>query len=383
MEKRKIINTSIILILFLYTLFNRFFLLKNYLKYAEFISAAFMILITSLSIYLYGFKKSRNTKLEKEVVSISRIVIIIYFVIIYGIGVFAGFLKNAYSLKFFGILNNIFSPIIIAICIELLRYIFLEANKNHNKSIVLITIAIILLDLSINMRVLDFSSKSEIFKIITSMGLPIIIKNIVFTYVSNHIGYKIPIIYRLFVDMYIFIVPILPNISEYIISVLGICIPFTLYLLSNRLIELNEKGIEYNYRKKAFSLTDVPFILIIIILAYLISGYFKYSIIGIGSESMTGKINKGDAVIVMKVKSEKDFKKGDIITYEYNGKTIVHRLVEIKEENGKKKYITKGDANITEDNVDLYIDDIKGVVKLRFPYIAYPSIYYQNYLVRR
>ena len=130
MEKRKIINTSIILILFLYTLFNRFFLLKNYLKYAEFISAAFMILITSLSIYLYGFKKSRNTKLEKEVVSISRIVIIIYFVIIYGIGVFAGFLKNAYSLKFFGILNNIFSPIIIAICIELLRYIFLEANKN-------------------------------------------------------------------------------------------------------------------------------------------------------------------------------------------------------------------------------------------------------------
>ena len=374
MEKRKIINTSIILILFLYTLFNRFFLLKNYLKYAEFISAAFMILITSLSIYLYGFKKSRNTKLEKEVVSISRIVIIIYFVIIYGIGVFAGFLKNAYSLKFFGILNNIFSPIIIAICIELLRYIFLEANKNHNKSIVLITIAIILLDLSINMRVLDFSSKSEIFKIITSMGLPIIIKNIVFTYVSNHIGYKIPIIYRLFVDMYIFIVPILPNISEYIISVLGICIPFTLYLLSNRLIELNEKGIEYNYRKKAFSLTDVPFILLIIILAYLISGYFKYSIIGIGSESMTGKINKGDAVIVMKVKSEKDFKKGDIITYEYNGKTIVHRLVEIKEENGKKKYITKGDANITEDNVDLYIDDIKGVVKLRFPYIAYTSI---------
>lgn len=374
MEKRKIINTSIILILFLYTLFNRFFLLKNYLKYAEFISAAFMILITSLSIYLYGFKKSRNTKLEKEVVSISRIVIIIYFVIIYGIGVFAGFLKNAYSLKFFGILNNIFSPIIIAICIELLRYIFLEANKNHNKSMVLITIAIILLDLSINMRVLDFSSKSEIFKIITSMGLPIIIKNIVFTYVSNHIGYKIPIIYRLFVDMYIFIVPILPNISEYIISVLGICIPFTLYLLSNRLIELNEKGIEYNYRKKAFSLTDVPFILLIIILAYLISGYFKYSIIGIGSESMTGKINKGDAVIVMKVKSEKDFKKGDIITYEYNGKTIVHRLVEIKEENGKKKYITKGDANITEDNVDLYIDDIKGVVKLRFPYIAYPSI---------
>ena len=374
MEKRKIINTSIILILFLYTLFNRFFLLKNYLKYAEFISAAFMILITSLSIYLYGFKKSRNTKLEKEVVSISRIVIIIYFVIIYGIGVFAGFLKNAYSLKFFGILNNIFSPIIIAICIELLRYIFLEANKNHNKSIVLITIAIILLDLSINMRVLDFSSKSEMFKIITSMGLPIIIKNIVFTYVSNHIGYKIPIIYRLFVDMYIFIVPILPNISEYIISVLGICIPFVLYLLSNRLIELNEKGIEYNYRKKAFSLSDVPFILLIIILAYLISGYFKYSIIGIGSESMTGKINKGDAVIVMKVKSEKDFKKGDIITYEYNGKTIVHRLVEIKEENGKKKYITKGDANITEDNVDLYIDDIKGVVKLRFPYIAYPSI---------
>lgn len=374
MEKRKIINTSIILILFLYTLFNRFYLLNNYLKYAEFISAAFIIIITFLSIYLYGFKKSRNTKIEKEVVSISRIVIIIYFVIIYGIGVFAGFLKNAYSLKFFSILNNMISPIIISVFIELLRYVLLKANEKHNKSIFLITFFIILLDLSINMRVLDFSNKTEVFKIITSMGFPIIIKNIVFTYISNHIGYKIPIMYRLFIDMYIFIIPILPNVSEYIISIIGICIPFTLYIFSNRLIELNEKGIEYNYRKKAFSFADAPFIILIVVLAYLISGYFKYSIIGIGSESMTGKINKGDAVIVMKVKNEKDFKKGDIVTYNYNGKTIVHRLVEIKDENGIKKYITKGDVNPTDDNIDLKIEDIKGVVKFRFPYIAYPSI---------
>ena len=41
---------------------------------------------------------------------------------------------------------------------------------------------------------------------------------------------------------------------------------------------------------------------------------------------MQPKINKGDAVIIKKVKEENEIKKGDIIAYKTNDRIIIHRI---------------------------------------------------------
>lgn len=155
-----------------------------------------------------------------------------------------------------------------------------------------------------------------------------------------------------------------------------ITLPIIIYVSTSSIIEqYTNEPIKHEFEEKTIKLYDIPLAIIIIILIMLTSGVFKYQMLGIGSNSMQPKINKGDAVIIKKVKEENEIKKGDIIAYKTNDKIIIHRLVEITTEDNEKRYITKGDANNAEDNVEIKLKNIKGKVIVKIPYISYPSVF--------
>ena len=71
-----------------------------------------------------------------------------------------------------------------------------------------------------------------------------------------------------------------------------------------------------------------------------------------------------------------DVKVGDVITYRsmdssYYGILITHRVVDIKSENGKTKYVTKGDNNETVDRSPIEFGQITGKVVMRIPKVGY------------
>ncbi len=377
-NSKKIKNYILIMALVIYIIIYRLFIVENFLKYIEFINAAVLMIFVFIGIHLLGFQKDKITPTKKKVNIITLTQILLFFSVSYGIGLIVGYLKNSYSLTLYSIINNIFAPIIIIIATELFRYITIKSNKNSKKIIILITIAIILLELSTSIKTINFNDLAEVFKISASIVLPIIVKNCVLSYLTLHTGYKPALIYRLVMDLYVFVMPIVPNLGEYLNSMIGICLPFIIYIYASRIINEHNNGVEYEFQKNIFKVTDIPVIAFILLLVCLVSGYFPHYIIGIGSESMTPKINKGDAVIVEKIKSKKDLKEGIVIVYNNNGKNIVHRLVEIEKKGSNVYYRTKGDANNTRDNVDIKLEDIKGIVKFKIPYIAYPSIYFSE-----
>lgn len=369
---RTVRNVILLGSLFTYTLFYRFYLMKKFLIFGESISASFMILFLTLSILFLGFRINKNNMLKKNIFILTIIQIGIFFILYYTLGFFIGFLKNAYSLKLSTMFNNIFAPIIIIICVELFRYIFISANKDSKEMIIISTILLFLFELSLTIKKQDFSDMEILFRVATSSILPILLKNIVFSYLNYYVGYKPALVYRLVMDVYIFVLPIIPDVGDYLNSMIGICMPILLYIFSARVIESYYKLEERVYNKKGIQLIDIPAIIFIVIFTSLISGFFPYYMLGIGSESMSPKLNKGDAVIIHKIKNKKDIEIGDIIVYEDNGKRVIHRLVDIK---NKKYYYTKGDANNSIDNVSLKFDDILGVVEMKIPVIAYPSIW--------
>ena len=69
------------------------------------------------------------------------------------------------------------------------------------------------------------------------------------------------------------------------------------------------------------------------LITMLISCQFRYGILVIGSESMTGTINKGDAVVFESYEGQL-LQTGQIIIFDYNGIQTVQRIVEIKKING-------------------------------------------------
>lgn len=78
------------------------------------------------------------------------------------------------------------------------------------------------------------------------------------------------------------------------------------------------------------------------------------------SGSMETQISVGDIVIVKEVDT-RTLKKGDIIAFRNKDIVITHRIDDIITEDGKVKYITKGDNNNTRDEGTVLPDQVEGI----------------------
>ncbi|MEM3405388.1 MAG: signal peptidase I [Candidatus Pacearchaeota archaeon] len=83
----------------------------------------------------------------------------------------------------------------------------------------------------------------------------------------------------------------------------------------------------------------------------------------------------GDIIVLTK---RGKIKVGDVIVFEANQKRpIIHRVISIKEENGKIIYSTKGDANPSQLPFEEKIEEeqIVGKAIIKIPLIGYPRVF--------
>ena len=376
-KERNIKIGCLLSILAAYVVIYYTLILRHFLAYSEAINASVLLLIAFISYQFFGFQKDKTNELKKNVLIIIVVQVVIYFLFIYLLGLFTGFLKNSYSLSLQGILSNTVAPIVLIIAGELFRYIVVTNTKSKILK-VLMTIILTITDCMIRIRLSLLIHAATGFKIATSVIMPAIFKHFTMTYLTEKVGYKPGLVYRLVLDLYFYLLPIFPDFSDYINAMLGICLPFLVYISSSRLIEEYENGVEHIFKKDALEWQDAPLITVVLILAALISGYFPLYLLGVSTGSMEPTIDIGDAVLSKKVHSIDEIKEGDVIVYKDDGLLIVHRINRIVEEDGETVIKTKGDANNVEDEIDLSIEDIHGKVLLTIPYIAIPSIYIHN-----
>ena len=144
-----------------------------------------------------------------------------------------------------------------------------------------------------------FATKFDTFIFIATVLLPIISRNILCTYLSYKVGYKPAILYTLITVLFAYLLPIIPNPNQYIYSIIWLILPLVLLFKEFKYFtkEKHDLKIERDYHKRKFSTLIIPFI-IIIVLVYFVSGYFKYHAVVIASGSMENTISKGDVVII-------------------------------------------------------------------------------------
>ena len=88
-----------------------------------------------------------------------------------------------------------------------------------------------------------------IFKIITLIIIPVITRNIAMNYTTGYIGIKPNLIFRFATELYIYLVPIVPDLGEYFDAMINIGLPVVFYVLSYRIIDDHINGIEYDFKK--------------------------------------------------------------------------------------------------------------------------------------
>ncbi len=376
MSKRSVKNLFLSIIFIAYAFSYKFFIFHRYMRYSEIINASFMIILFSIATLLLGFRKDKQTNLGRSVFKVVFFHICLYFFVIYGLGILIGFSKNAYSLSLLTLIDNIFAPIIIIVMSELLRYVLISANKDKKLFIIFSTLIFILFEIFIRTKNVPFDDFKELFRLCASTIMPIIVKNVLMSYLCYHVGVRSPLVYRLIMDVYIFLIPIVPKLGEYLQSMILISFPFLVYIGSYAMIDDRIQRQQPIFYKEKFSIWDVPVAALLVVMIALISGLFPHYIMGIGSDSMSPRVNKGDAVIIQKINKDISLKEGDIVAYSKDGKVVVHRIVKVK----NNSYITKGDANGGNDPKEVKIKQIKGVVKVRIPFIAYPTVLLNEFI---
>ena len=372
MKKRSTKNIFLISLISIFLLvFN--ILVKKYLFiYAESIMASFMLVILVLSIQMFGLHMDRNNPSKNNLLCSIAQVLAAYFIIIYLLGLYFGYSKIVFALNPLSILNNTLAPIVIFICLEVFRYIVTNNNRDNNKKIIFFNFIIGLIELSISTKYLHFNNLEMAYKSIADYIIPVAVKQLALGTLCYHGGLKPLFLYRGVMLIYTYLVPIQPTFNETIICVCNILLPVLLLIKTNDVIE-GEKEEKIVVSKKNNIFEYIVGTVIVAVVLIVISGVSPIGITAIASDSMHPTFSKGAGVITLKIEEE-DLKEGDIISFAYDNKIVVHRIDSIVEEDGEIRYITKGDANSSIDEGYVTYKDIKNKVILSIPLIGYPAI---------
>ncbi len=337
-----------------------------------------LIVATALSFIMLGRKKEKSI-FERHVSILMLIFAVIYLGGFYLIGLYYGFVRSKYLFTLGNIIKVIIPIAVIVVLSEILRKQLLLQDgtitvkgRKYNFSSTLIFLGMTLIDLVIYTGIYNLSNMDDFLMIIGFILFASLSCNLLYNYISRRFGYKPIIIFRLITCLYMYIIPFIPDVYVFMRTFLRMVYPFIIFVI----LEGTYSKTYYRTRKRDTFLTGVLFFGITL-LVMLISCQFKYGIIVIGSDSMTGTIDRGDAVIFERYDGQL-LNAGQIIIFEFNDIKTVHRIVDKQSVNGEMRYTTKGDYNKKEDSGYRKADNINGVVKLKIKYIGLPTLWFRS-----
>ncbi len=336
------------------------------------IIAIVLLMFMIVSIILLKTDKRSLTNSRQVTILLSGIGIV-YVAGIYILGIFTGFYYSTVKLSIWTILNYIIPYIVIIISSEIIRKSIVLKDDKISKYIVLI--ALVILDVILSTNIYNLKTVNDYFILVSFIIMASIANNMLFNYIiTKYRNAKAIIIYKIITTLYMYIIPITPNIYIFLESVLKILVPYLIYILMENLYNKNTEIISVKQTRKETIISIIVCIIVVLIIM-LISCQFKIGILVIGSESMSGTLNKGDAIIYEKYDENEEIKTGDIIVFIEDGIKIVHRVENQRLMGEEMRYYTKGDANEQKDDGYRKREDIIGKVKLRIPYIGYFTLW--------
>lgn len=343
------------------------------------------VLLFFYMIFVAYFVKKREKKsnFKKQVAFLMVIFGIIYLVIYYSLGLYFEFVKSKVLLSTWSLFEFIIPLAVIIICSEIIRNIFLSQKiyfntkkRRINLSLIFTYIMMVLIDLLIYTEVYDLSNLDDL---LTALGFVLFASlscNLLYNHLSSKYGSMAIIPYRLITILYVYIIPVVPDIYIFFTSFIRMIYPYIIYIITDKLYSKYDFVVAYNSQKS--NIIGNTFLLVIIsLIIMLISCQFKYGILVIGSYSMTGTIDKGDAVLFEKYE-EQPIQLGQIIVFDYNGIQTIHRVVDIRRKDGELIYFTKGDFNKELDDGYITSEKIIGLIRLKIKYIGRPTLWFRS-----
>lgn len=316
---------------------------------------------------------------KKEKVKTTLIIVIIYYILYFLIGLILGYKRSPYGREFFIVIKNLF---FIVGLIAMQDYVRTKVMNNQRKKInyVLFTIIFVLLRLDYTEGFAVFSSGERVFEYIASVIIPEIAKGCVCSYLAITGGTWLVYAYTIPVALIKVLCPIYPDVGWFLKAVFDIMISVILFLYNNYEHIIKTTRVTRKEKKKINPIRKIPEIAAILLVVIFIAGFLPAKPVAIMSHSMDPTFSRGSVVLSVKVKEKNlhKLKVGDILHYRTDKGEVVHRIIEIKNEDGKILFKTKGDNNNVEDSNLVKPEQVIGYVKVYVPFIGYPSVWFSE-----
>ena len=376
MQKSKLVTSIIVVIILIYgILANTNIVFNIYGLFLYIINPIFWIILSGV-LYFSIAKIYTNTKLRKKIIQYTTVAVLTYLVIYLLSGLFVTFGNNPYNTTLKGLIINFWILGVPIFAKEYIRYKLINNVYDRDKMnfSIFISIVYVLIDIEYARLIGQNVATLTIIKYCAQVIAPSIAKNILFSYIAIQGDFVPSVLYQLITNLYYWISPILPNSPWAMSSIIDTVIPIILCLY------IRYEKVKLTPKKDRRMIIDtnpgsiIPLVISIVLVIWFALGVFPIKPIAIATGSMEKEICVGDVAIIQKCKGN-DVNVGDIIEYQMEGYTVIHRIIEKKQENGEFRFVTKGDNNISPDNEIVRENQLIGKVIFKIKYIGYPAIW--------
>lgn len=379
---KKVVALYAVIIAFL---IGRVFIFSGSLvsKYTSLCNPLFWLFMAILSYLVARDEPSPKMRNKYDITQSIVIIVIIYCMIYFSLGLVFGYERSPYSHEVVAILKNLWTFISVIVFQEFTRYQLVKLSPKRIGYYALITALFIIAEIDFWNFSSNFSNNVEFFKYMSQTIVPLIVTNCLFTYLSIMSANLPATIYRCLLMLMTILLPIFPALNWLIKAMMEIVLVIIASLYVNYVDIKSSRIMTRRQVKKESVVSYIPFVIVLVVLVCFISGTFKYQPIAVLSNSMVPTFARGDAVIMKKIdkKDLKKLKKGTILYYSKEGRLVVHRIVSVKHtDDGKVEVTTKGDNNNANDPWVITEDDMIGTVSFMIPYIGYPSVWVNELL---
>lgn len=343
------------------------------------IIAAIAFAIAAVASYCFLKKRSILSINKQQVLMIMTIIAVVYLMLYYLSGLKFGFYKNIYALNATSFFSRFLPILAIIVSSEIVRWIVVA--QNDRTADILCYFSCVLAEMIACSTVsVAISSFNNFMQLVAETMFPAIVSNLLYHYISRRYGFYSNVVYRAVTTLYLYFIPVVPAVSDSLVAFAGLLIPIAIYLFIDALYE--KKVRRALVKKNRLDITiSIICVAAMAFAIMVISNQFRIGSYVIATESMTGELNKGDAVIYERY-GDQHINEGQVIVFEKDDRVVIHRVVDIQIINGQVRYFTKGDANEDMDSEYITENNIIGFVNFKIPYIGYPTIWMRSLFKR-
>ena len=342
------------------------------------IAAVLMASIAVIASWL--IKKRTIPSIHKhQVLWLMVVITVVYLMLYYLTGLKFDFVHNLYALNVKYILTRAIPVAAIIYFSEVYRHV-MRAQEDKAADVIAYCVCVLAEMIACATASVAISSFDHFMDLMAATMLPAVVANLLYHYLTPRYGIAPPIIYRAVTTLYIYVIPITPAMADSLRCFISMVIPAGIYLFIDLMYEKKRR---YALAKKNRLAVPITVLALLVMLSsvMLISNQFRYGLLVIVTDSMTGELNRGDAAIY-ETYDDQLIEEGQVIVFKRNNSMIVHRVDEIQIVNGRKRYYTKGDANDGRDADFRYDSDIVGIVNHKIPYIGFPTLFMRGLFSR-